>query len=86
VPAQPSRRGRLSHAEMSLTAFGVVFAVIRADRRKDYGEDRYSITGMVEGRLLLVSYTYRGDRIRIISARYAEPFERRLYHERNAQN
>ena len=71
---------------MAQAAFRDAFAITRADRRKSYGEDRYSITGMVEGRLLFVSYTYRGDRIRIISARFAEPFEKRLYHERNAQN
>jgi uncharacterized protein len=72
--------------EMARLAFADAFAVTREDRRKDYGEDRYTITGMVEGRLLFVAYTYRGNRIRIISARHAEPFERRLYHEHNTQN
>jgi uncharacterized protein len=38
---------------------------------------------MVQNRLLAVSFTLRGERIRIISARPAEPFERRLYHEKN---
>ena len=38
----------------------------------------------VEGRLLFVAYTMRGDVIRIISARGAEPYERRQYHEANA--
>ena len=51
--------------------------------RADYGEDRYSVIGMVENRLLLVAYTLRDDRIRIISARLAEPYERRQYHEKN---
>jgi uncharacterized protein len=32
-------------------------------------------------RLLVVAYTMRGERIRIISARKAEAFERRWYHE-----
>ena len=39
---------------------------------------------MAEGRLLYVAYTMRGDMIRIISARGAEPYERRRYHEENA--
>ena len=39
--------------------------------------------GMVEGRLLFVVYTLRGERIRIISAREAEPRERRRYHNEN---
>jgi uncharacterized DUF497 family protein len=30
---------------------------------------------------LFVAYTFRGDRIRIISARLAEPHEQRQYHE-----
>jgi uncharacterized DUF497 family protein len=37
--------------------------------------------GLVEGRMLFVSYTMRGDVIRIISARGAEPHEKRRYHE-----
>ena len=36
---------------------------------------------MVEGRLLFVAYTMRGEKIRIITARKAEPYERRRYHE-----
>ena len=39
---------------------------------------------MVEGRLLYVAYTMRGDVIRIISARGAEPHEKRRYHEENS--
>jgi len=39
---------------------------------------------MVENRLLHVTYTLRQDRIRIISARKAEPHERRRYHNENA--
>jgi len=41
--------------------------------------------GMVESRLLSVAYTIRGQRIRIISARKAEPYERRKYHDENRQ-
>jgi uncharacterized DUF497 family protein len=39
---------------------------------------------MVDGRLLFVAYTIRNDTIRIISARGAEPHEKRKYHEDNA--
>jgi hypothetical protein len=49
-----------------------------------YGEDRYAIIGMVENRLLYVAYTMRGDTNRIISARGAEPYEKRRYHEENS--
>jgi hypothetical protein len=42
---------------------------------------RFSAIGMVDGRVLFVNYTIRGDVIRIISARGAEPHEKRKYHE-----
>jgi uncharacterized protein len=71
--------------EMARGAFADVFAVEQEDRRQDYGEDRYAIIGMVDGGLLFVAYTFRGNRIRIISARYTDPFERRLYHEHNTR-
>jgi hypothetical protein len=44
---------------------------------------RYVLLGMVSQSVLAVTYTLRGERIRIISARPAEPFERRLYHEKD---
>ncbi len=66
------------------TVFRDPFAMEWLDDREDYGEVRYAIIGMVEGRLLYVAYAMRGERIRIISARGAEPHERRLYHEDDA--
>jgi uncharacterized DUF497 family protein len=70
--------------EAARLAFLDVFGVARADPRQDYGEDRYTLLGMVESRLLHVAYTMRGERVRIISARSAEPRERRRYHEENS--
>ena len=40
---------------------------------------------VAEERLFFVAYTLRGERIRIISARRAEPHERRRYHEENRE-
>jgi len=52
------------------------------DRRFLYNEDRRCIIGMVDGRLLHVTYTDIDDETRhIISARGAEPHERRRYHQ-----
>ena len=48
----------------------------------DFGDEmRYNVVGMVEGRLVHVAFTMRGDIYRIISARAAVPHERRQYHE-----
>ena len=50
--------------------------VTRRDARKDYGEDRFITTGQIDGRLVLVVFTRRGEAIRIISARNANSRER----------
>jgi uncharacterized protein len=64
-------------------AFDDPFAIEFVDDREDYGEQRLILMGMVEDRLLVVAYTMRNDAVRIISAREAEPHERRRYHEEN---
>ena len=70
--------------DQAARAFADPFAVERVDDREDYAEDRFNILGMVDGRLLFVAFTLRGDKLRIISARGAEPHEKRKYHEDNA--
>jgi uncharacterized DUF497 family protein len=67
--------------EMATAVFGDPFGIDYLDDREDYGEDRYVLIGMADGRLLYVAYTMRGEVIRIISARGADPYERRRYHE-----
>ncbi len=67
-------------------SFGDLFAVEYEDDRANYGEDRTILLGMAANRLLAVVYTLRGDKVRIISAREAEPHERRHYHEENRQD
>jgi uncharacterized DUF497 family protein len=54
---------------------------IEFDDRDVVGELRFNAIGLVEGRVLFVTYAIRGDVVRIISARGAEPHERRKYHE-----
>ena len=70
--------------EAAREVFADPFALEWLDDREDYGEDRYILLGMVENRLLYVVYTMRGEKIRLISARGAEPQERRQYHEENS--
>jgi uncharacterized DUF497 family protein len=70
--------------EAARLAFSDAFAAVREDRRQNYGEDRFILLGMVQGRLLAVSYAMRDERVRIISARFAESRERRRYHEENS--
>lgn len=61
------------------------FAVIFEDNRFDYGEIRFVIIGKMysdvtnKDILVVMVYTERGGRIRIISARKASKWERKLY-------
>jgi uncharacterized DUF497 family protein len=61
--------------------FGDPYRIEREDRSAGYEEPRYQALGMVEGRVLFVAFTYRGNNVRIISARRATRRERRQYHE-----
>jgi uncharacterized protein len=45
------------------------------DSRWDYGEERYVLRGSIDARLFVVVFTYRGDAVRIISARKANSRE-----------
>ena len=67
------------------TVFKDPFAIELVDDREDYGEERFVIVGMAEGRVLLfVAYTEREGRIRIISARRATQHEQDEYFRQNA--
>ena len=69
--------------EAARDVFRDPFAVEFLDDRHDCGEDRFELIGMASGRLLTLVYTLRDETIRIISARGAEPFEHRAYHEQD---
>jgi uncharacterized DUF497 family protein len=51
------------------------------DDRRTYGETRFRGYGTVEGRVLCVVYTTRGNRVRIISAGRASRAERETYRQ-----
>ena len=57
-------------------------ALIGADDRIDYGEDRIRVDGMIDGRLHVLIYVLRGARMRIISLRKANKREQLLYARR----
>ncbi len=60
--------------------FSDVSALTLADDEHGEGEDRFVITGAdIMGRVLVVVFTWRADRIRIISARVANRNERKQY-------
>ncbi len=53
--------------------------IIIEDTRIDYGEPRYIVIGILNGRVIVVAYTEREDVIRIISARKATSYEQLNY-------
>jgi uncharacterized DUF497 family protein len=55
--------------------------VIEFDDVDNNGELRFNAIGLVDARMLFVTYALRGDVVRIMSARGAEPHEKRKYHE-----
>ena len=54
----------------------------RRDLRHDYGEERWVAIGLLGHVAVVVVYTKRGHRIRIISARRANRRERERFHAR----
>jgi uncharacterized DUF497 family protein len=76
--AQTNRRDHGIDFADAATVFEDDFALTALDDASV--EDRFVTLGMdAVGRLLVVVYTWRGDRIRIISARKATKPERRHY-------
>jgi uncharacterized DUF497 family protein len=66
------------------TVFGDPLSISVADPEHSESEYRFIDIGLSErGRLLVVSYTERGTKIRMISSRLALPSERMLYEKGN---
>jgi uncharacterized protein len=70
--------------EEAVGVFRDPFAVERIDDRKNYGEQRINLLGISSGMILHVTYTERGDLIRIISARRAEKHGQDDYYRENS--
>jgi uncharacterized DUF497 family protein len=68
--------------EEAQTVFDDDLFIVFADPDHSEGENRYLIMGeSKQGRLLVVSYTERSRRARLISARKANRQERKAYEE-----
>jgi uncharacterized protein len=68
----------------AVLAFRDAFRVEWIDDRENYGEERVSLLGMCNGTILHVTYTERGESMRIISARRAAKHERDHYYRENS--
>jgi len=54
----------------------------KVDNRKDYGEERWISLGQLDAAVVVVVYTIRNSKIRIISIRRANHDERKIYKEK----
>ena len=68
----------------AVRAFFDPHRMVAQDRRRDYGEDRYRLLGVTDGRAYVIVYTMRSSLTRIISARKANG-EEVANHEYNAR-
>jgi uncharacterized protein len=84
VKAEANLRKHKISFQQASRAFDDFFALIEQDVSEDFGEARFLATGMVEGLLITVVYTERGERIRIMSARRANSDEQKRYYRSQA--
>lgn len=70
----------------ALHAFFDPDRLVRADRRWEYGEDRFQLVGQIDARVFVLAYTIRSSVIRIISARKANRREVEDYENSTRKN
>jgi hypothetical protein len=70
--------------EEAIGVFRDPFAIEIFDNRMDYSEERINLIGIYNGIILHITYTERGDRIRLISVRRATKHETEDYYRQNA--
>jgi len=70
--------------DMAKGVFKDPFAAEFLDDRQDYGEERFVIIGLADGKILYVAYTEREDVFRIISARTATEREQEIYSQQSS--
>jgi uncharacterized DUF497 family protein len=59
-------------------------ALIKEDTRRDYGERRFQVLGLIHGRLHAMVFTPRDDKVHVISLRKAN--NREVNHHEQTQN
>jgi uncharacterized DUF497 family protein len=76
-----ARKHGVMFSTEAVGVFSDDYAITIADDESDWrGEQRLVTVGIGnKGRLLVVVYSYRGENIRLISARLAEPHEGKQY-------
>jgi uncharacterized DUF497 family protein len=82
-------KANLSKHGLSFEDAEIVFSgecVTFEDDRFDYGERRLVTLGRLEGRVVVIAHTQRGENTRIISMRKANAREQEIYKKRLGKN
>lgn len=86
VTFDPSKRDlTLKHRGLDFARAGEVFAGLTAtivDDRFDYGETRFITAGHLDGRLVVMVWTERGEARHVISLRHCHAKEEKVWHRR----
>lgn len=72
--------------EFAAKAFADPNRLVLGDLREDYGEPRFELSGAINGRLYIVVFTWRAEKVRIISARKANRREVARYGNRSNED
>ena len=78
----PKRDLTLKHPKLDFARAGEVFAGLTAtvvDDRRDYGETRFITAGHLDGRLVVMVWTQRGEARHIISMRHCHAKEEKIW-------
>ena len=86
ISFDPNKRAKtLQERGLDFADGGQVFmgaTATQQDQRKDYGEDRFNTAGYLDGRMVVMSWTPRGNTRRIISMRYCNAKEEERWRQR----
>jgi uncharacterized DUF497 family protein len=78
-----SRHNGITFDVAKLVFSDLALVELGEDRRAIYNEQRYNVIGRSGTLLLFVTHSIRGALTHIISARLAEPYERRRFNREN---
>ena len=86
-PAKNTRNIELRGISFELAAeMDFATALVAQDRRNDYGEDRFSATGIIAGRVHVLIFKPTRTGIRVISLRKANEREVKRYEQAQAKS
>lgn len=82
------RQANLRHHGLDFDDCESVFdhpVVTKEDAREDYGEQRINLLGWLQGRVVHMTYTERGEELHVISLREATRHETQSYFQALSQ-